>query len=281
MLLIIIKLAITSLVFATGLSAVRGDLFWIWRHPSLLARSFLAMYILVPLVAIAMVMAFDLPRGTKMGLLFLSISAGAPLLPRKLLKIGGDPAFAYSIVIATSMAAIITVPASLALLQPLLPTGMDVKIGQLAATILKTFLLPLTAGMLVRKFYPSGADKLGDPIMRYAGMLLIMGAVGIMVSSFRQIIGLGLPSITAFAGLTFIALAIGHCLGGPDAAQRTSLAVSCASRHIGLALVLAADIKGSGSSPIIATYLFSSALVSIPYLRWRKKVLSKGVKVGI
>ena len=45
LLLLTIKLAITLLVFATDLSATREDLFWIWRHPPLLARSFLAMYI--------------------------------------------------------------------------------------------------------------------------------------------------------------------------------------------------------------------------------------------
>jgi len=72
--------------------------------------------------------------------LFLSISAGAPLLPRKLIKLGGDPAFAFSIVIATSLAAIVTVPASLALLQPLLPADTEVDVMRLATTILKTFL---------------------------------------------------------------------------------------------------------------------------------------------
>ncbi len=115
---------------------------------------------------------------------------------------------------------------------------------RLAMTILKTFLLPLAAGMLFRKFSPGWAEKLGDPIMRYAGIVLLIGAAIIIVSSFGKIMETGLPSILAFAGLTLMALATGHWLGGPDEAQRTSLAVSCATRHIGLALVLAADIKG-------------------------------------
>jgi len=216
--------------------------------------------ILVPLVAIAMVLVFDLPRGTKIGLLFLSISAGAPLLPRKLIKLGGDPAFAFSIVIATSLAAIVTVPASLALLQPLLPADTEVDVMRLAMTILKTFLLPLGAGMLFRKFSPDWAEKLGDPIMRYAGIVLLIGAAIIIVSSFGKIMETGLPSILAFAGLTLMALATGHWLGGPDEAQRTSLAVSCATRHIGLAMVLAADIKGPGTFALIATYLFAQHL---------------------
>ena len=129
--------------------------------------------------------------------------------------------------------------------------------------------------MLFHKFSPGWAEKLGDPIMRYAGIVLLIGAVIIIVSSFRQIIEVGLPSIFAFGGLTLMALATGHWLGGPDEAQRTSLAVSCATRHIGLALVLAAGMKGSNTFPLIATYLFASALVSIPYIRWRKKVASQ------
>jgi bile acid:Na+ symporter, BASS family len=83
LLLLTIKLAITALVFATDLSATRDDLFWIWRHPPLLVRSFLAMYILVPLVAITMVLVFDLPRGTEIGLLFLSIPAHRSTTSRK------------------------------------------------------------------------------------------------------------------------------------------------------------------------------------------------------
>lgn len=272
MLLLTIKLAITALVFATGFSASRDDLFWIWRHPPLLARSFLAMYILVPLVAITMVLAFNLPRATNLGLLFLSISAGAPLLPRKLIKLGGDPAFAFSIVMATSLAAIVTVPASLALLRPLLPADTAVDIMLLAMAILKTFLLPLAAGMLFRKLSPKWAEKLGEPIMRFAGIVLLIGTAIIIVTSFDKIMETDLPSILAFAGLTLMALAIGHWLGGPNDAQRTSLAVSCATRHIGLALVLAADIKSPNTFTLIATYLFSSVLVSIPYIRWRKRV---------
>jgi BASS family bile acid:Na+ symporter len=129
--------------------------------------------------------------------------------------------------------------------------------------------------MLFRKFLPDWAEKLGDPIMRYAGIVLLIGAAIIIISSFGKIMEVGLPSILAFGALTLIALMTGHWLGGPDEAQRTSLAVSCATRHIGLALVLAAGMKGHNTFPLIATYLFASTLVSIPYIRWRKKVATQ------
>lgn len=277
MMLLTLKLAIASLVFATGLSATREDLFWIWRHPNLLARSFLAMYVLVPLVAIAMTLAFDLPRATKIGLLFLSISAGAPLLPRKLIKLGGDPSYVFSLVVATSLAAILTVPASLALLQPLLPVDADIDIGRVAATILKTFLLPLAVGMALREFALAWAERLGDPIMRVAGVLLTLGALAFIFTNWRQIAEIGLPSLLAFASFTGLALAIGHWLGGPDEGHRSSLAVSCATRHIGLALLIAANVRGPRTLALVAAYLFASALVCIPYIRWRRRAMNRAI----
>ena len=277
MMLLTLKLAIASLVFATGLSATREDLFWIWRHPTLLARSFLAMYVLVPLVAIAMTLALDLPRATKIGLLFLSISAGAPLLPRKLIKLGGDPSYVFSLVVATSLAAILTVPASLALLQPLLPVEADIDIGRVAATILKTFLLPLAVGMALRELALNWAERLGDPLMRVGGVLLTFGALAFIFSSWRQIAEIGLPSLLAFASFTGLALAIGHWLGGPDEGHRSSLAVSCATRHIGLALLIAANVRGPRTLALVAAYLFASALVCIPYIRWRRWAMNRAI----
>ena len=79
MLMPYLKLTITALVFATGLSSTRKDLLWLWHRPILLGRSFAAMYLCVPLIAVAIVSSFDLPGNTKAALLFLSISSGAPL----------------------------------------------------------------------------------------------------------------------------------------------------------------------------------------------------------
>lgn len=268
MVLLILKFAIGGLVFATGLSASRQDLFWIWQRPGLLARSFAAMYLLVPLVAIVFVATFDLTWGTKAALLFLSISAGAPLLPRKLIKLGGDPAYVFSLVVATSLLAIITVPLSLAVLAPLLPAETSVQPGQVAATIVKSFLLPLAAGMALRAFFPEFAEKIGDPLMRITGLALALGAIGVIAGSWESLQDIGLSTFLAFGGFTLAALAIGHLLGGPE--HRSSLAVACATRHIGLALLVAAHVRGPKTLALVAAYMIASAAVSIPYVRWSR-----------
>lgn len=51
--------------------------------------------------------------------------------------------------------------------------------------------------------------------------------------------------------------------------------IACANWHIGLALLVAANYRGPRTLELVAGYLFASAIVSIPYLRWRSKVLSE------
>ena len=77
-----------------------------------------------------------------------------------------------------------------------------------------------------------------------------------------------------------MALAIGHALGGPAPDDRTALAVACASRHIGIAVLVAASLPGPRTAVIIAVYIVASALVCIPYLRWRRAVAARSTSTS-
>lgn len=68
-----------------------------------------------------------------------------------------------------------------------------------------------------------------------------------------------------------IALAIGHGVGGPDPDDRTALAVACATRHLGIAVLVATSFPGPRVVVLISAYIVISVLVSVPYLAWRKR----------
>ena len=113
MLLILLKASIAALIFAIGMTAITEDIVYLWRRPALLLKSIIAMYIVMPAVAVLMARTFDLPPRTELALVVLAICAGAPLLPKKLIKFGGDPSYVFSLIVTTSLLAIVTVPASL------------------------------------------------------------------------------------------------------------------------------------------------------------------------
>ena len=80
-----------------------------------------------------------------------------------------------------------------------------------------------------------------------------------------------MPSLLAFGALTLAAILTGHLFGGPDPSDRASLAIACSSRHIGLALLIAANAPGQHALEMVVAYLLASAVVSIPYVLWMKK----------
>lgn len=272
MLIITLQIAVAILIFATGLSATREDYYSVWQQPHLLGRALLALYVLMPALAISMALSFDLPRETQMALLFLSVSAGTPLLPKKVLVFGSGASYAFGLAVATTLAAVVTVPVSLELIQPLLPEGMKVKLWEVVLTILRTLIGPLLAGLLFRTLWPVWADRLGEPLLRGAGMVLGLGAVSIIAVHWRDILTIGLPTLTDFILLVLAGLLVGHWLGGANEQHKTCLAVACSTRHISLALLMAGNVRSATSLALIASYLLASVLVCTPYIKWRRKL---------
>ena len=82
MLPLLLKVSIAGLILAIGMTATKDDIVYLWRRPVLLAKSLLAMYVVMPLVAILMARTLDLPRSTELALVVLAVCAGAPLLPK-------------------------------------------------------------------------------------------------------------------------------------------------------------------------------------------------------
>ncbi len=276
-LVLVLKLAIVTLIFAVGLGSTPADLMYLWRRPKELLRSLLAMYVAVPLVALLVAKTLPLGVAVKTAILVLAISAGAPLLPKKLMKIGRK-GYVFSLVVASSLLAVVVVPAWLAILGPLFGRDASVEPRAVALIIAKAFLAPLLAGMILRRPLAKIAERLSERILGVAGAALLVAGVALLVLHWRLLVEVGWGPLLALVGMTAVALAIGHVLGGPDPSDRTALAISCASRHVGIAMLAASTVPGPKTVALVLAYSLASAAVSIPYLKWRQRspALAKG-----
>lgn len=270
-LLSLLKLSVVALLLAIGMLSTKKEITYLWRRPKLLLRSLLAMYVLVPLAAIAFVSILPLADGLKLAVFVLAISAGAPLLPKKLMGIGADE-YVLSLVVTASVLAIFTVPAWSAALGPLFGRESHLAPVEVAMLIAKSFLLPMICGMLVRKYFPDKSELFADQILTIAGLILALSAIVLLAINWQLLVKAGWPALLTLAGLTLLSLAIGHLMGGEEPGERTALAVSCATRHLGLAILVAAAVPGPKTAVFIAAYLVSSAIVVVPYLKWQSKV---------
>jgi BASS family bile acid:Na+ symporter len=87
--------------------------------------------------------------------------------------------------------------------------------------------------------------------------------------NWQVLSNLTVTGLVSLASFLVIALTIGHISGGPAPGQRTSLALACATRHIGLALLIAGAFPGERTSTLTAAYLLTATAVTVPYLMWR------------
>ena len=273
MLLLTLKISIGALILAIGMNATIDDILHLWRRPLSLIKAIAAMYVVIPVVAVLMALAFDLPTRTELAFVILSICAGAPLLPKKLIKFGGDPDYVFSLIVTTSLLAIVTVPASLHILAGIIPVdATGVTPADVARVILMSFLVPLGIGMLLRLFFPKVVEKAGDFILHIASIAFGVCALAVLVAGFHLVFDVGMKSIVAFALFAAAAILTGHLLGGPAPSTRTALAIACTSRHVGLALLIAANAPGHHALSLVIAYLLASAVVSVLYIFWMKRL---------
>jgi BASS family bile acid:Na+ symporter len=268
-LLLVLKLSVVTLIFAIGLGSTPADLVYLWRRPGQLVRSLLAMYVVVPVAAVLMAKTLPLPVAVKTAILVLAISAGAPLLPRKLMKLGRE-GYVFSLVVTSSLLAVVAVPAWLEVLGTLFGREAELDPGAVALVIAKSFLAPLVLGMLLRWPLSSVAERLSQWLLGAAGATLTAAGLALLVLHGGALVAVGVVPLLALVATTLVALAIGHALGGPDPDDRTALAVSCATRHVGIAMLAASTVPGPRIAVLVLAYVLASAVVSIPYLRWRK-----------
>ncbi len=228
------------------------------------------MYVVVPLAVLGLVKVLPPSTGVRTALLVLAISAGAPLLPRKLMHLGRE-GYVFSLVVTSSLLAVFFVPAWVAVLAAHFDRETAVTPGAVALAIARTFLAPLLLGMLLRWPLSRVADRLSDRILKLGGLVLLLGVVALLATQGRLLLEAGWRPLLALAGLTLMALLIGHLMGGPDPADRTALAVCCATRHVGIAILAASVVPGARVATLVLAYLLASALVSIPYVQWRRR----------
>ena len=268
-LLLLLKASVGMLILAVGMGSTLADLTYVWRRPALLLRSLLAMYVLVPLAAYLLVVFLPVSTGIKAALLVLAMSAGAPLLPRKLGAFGND-AYVFSLIVTSSLLAIAVVPAWVVLLGRHFEVAAELNPLTVATVIAKSFLGPLAVGLALRAFFPKFGARFADRLIGLAGIVLAVAALALLAMQWELFLSIRWQGMATLVAMLLIALAIGHALGGPTPADRTVLAIACSTRHVGVAVLVATSFPGPRTTVLIGAYVVASAAVTLPYLRWRR-----------
>jgi bile acid:Na+ symporter, BASS family len=273
------QISIICTVFGFGLKTRLDDLLYLVRQPGLLVRSIVSVFVIMPVVAVAIAQWFDFPRTVEIALIALSISPTPPLLPRREAKSGGHEDYGLGLMALLAALSIVVVPLSAELLSAFVGRPLAAPSSAIAGIVFISVLLPLGVGMAVRALAPAIAERLDKLVAMIVKILLPPALVVLLIvmapAMWRLIGGGTLVAMLLFLAIGFV---VGHVMGGPDPDHAIVLAISTACRHPAIALSIAsANFPDEQFGAAILLYLLLGVVAGVPYTVWGRRHMTAHV----
>jgi bile acid:Na+ symporter, BASS family len=262
--------SIMLMVVAVGLQGHWRDVTYAWRRPDLLWRGFAAVNLIVPATATLLCLVMPIDWLTKVAIMLMAVSPLAPFAPGKMLKAGADTAFVNGLYVVLMVAAIVIVPATIALLNLIAPQPVQVPDGKLAALIVMSVLVPLAVGLAIASAWPSFAKR-AAPVARWIGSAILVPVVLLFIvrnaGALASLIGDG--SVITIVAVVGAGILGGHWLGGRSIEHRAAMAQAAATRHPGIAAIIAQrNFDDPQVVMAIALFVLISVILCAIYTRW-------------
>jgi BASS family bile acid:Na+ symporter len=275
----VIQVTVAVTVFGYGLSARTEDLLFVLRRPRVLVVSLVAMFVVMPVIALAAHVYLDFPHAAEVALVVIALTPIPALLPRTEIGSGGRATYAFGLAFAVAVISPVLIPALSDLIGRLMDRPFGLSPLTIASAMATQVLLPLALGFLVGRLRPGIADRIGGRFVAVANSAMGLALLVLLVLVFPAVLSV-LSLVTLLVMFAFIAagLAVGHALGGPDRSDAVVLAIACANRNPGLAIGLAASIfpEESFAGTAIIYALVSNVAVTLYTRLQRRRAAASG-----
>ncbi|MFC6976675.1 bile acid:sodium symporter family protein [Halomicroarcula sp. GCM10025709] len=232
----VLVFVVTSML-AMGLNLTVGQILDPLRDLALVGKALLANFVLVPLLAYAILLVIPLSDAQSIGLILLATAAGAPFLPKLVEMAKADVAFGVGLMVLLMVVTVAYVPIVLPFLLP----GVQVDPVEIASSLVVLMLLPLAVGLFVKARYADTAASWQPIINQVSSTALVFLVVLMLVLNFQTLISvIGTGALLAFAVLIVGSLGVGWLLGGPSEGTRPVVGLGTAQRNVSAALVVGA-----------------------------------------
>jgi len=261
------------LALSIGLDIARGDGLYVLRRPRLLLRALLALVVVVPLVAALLVALLPLKESVEIAIVLMAVSPLPPVaLPREI-RSGGRKRYAYGLLVAIGVLSIVTVPAAVAILAWLFNAHAAVAPLAVAQLVFVSLFVPLGLGLGLRALAPGPAARAAPVVSNVAVGLLALACLPVLVTAAPELARLvGDGTVLGILAVVLAGLVAGHLLGGPEPHDRVALALSSATRHPGIAMLVAsANSMGEEVRATVLLFVIVGLLAAIPYQLWLRR----------
>lgn len=248
---VLLPAALAFIMFSVGLALQAGDFRSVFVQPRALLVGLAGQLVLMPLAALAVVLAFDLPPVLAIGLLVLAACPGGASSGFLTHLARGNAALSLTLTVISSLAALVTFPLLVKLVLAWLGSGVfgeggmqlaGLPVGKLIGSVLVVTTLPILAGMLLRRRAPAFTVRVEPLIGRMATLFFAAIVVATFVSHQHTILSNLLSVGPATLVLNFAVMGIAYgltTLAGAGRRDAVAVAMECGLQNAGLAIFVA------------------------------------------
>jgi len=249
---------VVTSMFSFGLRLTLSEIIEPLRDVRLLLTTLAANFVIVPLTALLLANLLGLEEDLRVGLILISVVAGAPLVPKLAQIAKANIPFAVASTALLVVATVIYLP----LVLPLLLPGVRLNTMNIIRPLGIQIILPLVLGLIVDYISRDEADVLLPVLGQIANVSLTLMLVLMLGGNVGNVIGLiGTGSILAAILLFAVAMIAGYLLGGADAGTRRTLSMATGQRNLAAAFVVAAGTFPG--RPAILVFLAAAGLIAM------------------
>jgi BASS family bile acid:Na+ symporter len=264
-------LNISTLVFAVSSMLSVGTTYKVreligpLRNVRLVIGALVANFVLVPLLAFAILAFLSIGQDREIGLILVASAAGAPFVIILTKLAGSHVPTSSGLLVLLLLITIVYMPGVV----PLIIPGITVRASNIAWPLILTMLLPLLIGLAFNALAPAWARHL-PPILGPASIVALVAIIVSTILAFVQpILGIfGTGAILAALIFTGGAFAIGYLLGMPRSLTGDELGLVTAQRNIAAAMVVATQTAENPDTVSMVVITSLVALAALFLITW-------------
>jgi BASS family bile acid:Na+ symporter len=249
---VVLPLSLFIIMLGVGLSLVVDDFKRVVVFPKAVAVGLVNQLILLPLVAFALALLFELSPVMAVGLMLIACCPGGVTSNLITFVARGDTALSITLTAISGVITVVTIPLVLIFsLDFFMGEAREISVP-LLDTILQIVLitvLPITLGMLVRRFKPEVADRLERPARIGSTVIFSLILIGIIVANVEVIKThfLSLSGVTATLNIAMMLVGYGSArLLQLNAPQALTISIETGVQNGTVAIVIATSILHQG-----------------------------------
>lgn len=277
-----LPLILAFIMFSLGLGLRGADFTRVVKFPMAFGTGLFNQLILLPIIAFAIVMAFQISAELAVSVMILSFCPGGVTSNVLTRLANGNTPLSISLTAVTSLLSIVTVPLLVALSVKhfIGVEGPEVNVTALGIKMFLLTAVPAGLGMLLTAKAPKVVETISKTVSRIAVVLFILIIIAALAAN-RVVVFSNLPVIgPALILLNIVMLGIGLGFGKLlklDAKDATTISLESGVQNGTLGIAVGTMIVANASESLPPTTIASAVygitmyFVSLPFVFWRKK----------